>query len=113
MSARLFWTIGSLIALAVAAQPAAATELEVHLREQHFEPKIVSAMPGDTIVFYNDDNELHSVFLPDNQSLLAERFIQPRASYEVIIPATADPAIYNLVCTIHMNMQGTLQIMAR
>jgi plastocyanin len=113
MSARFFWAIGSLIALAIAVQPAAATVIEVHLKEQRFEPKIVSAKPGDTIVFYNDDNELHSVFLPDNQSLLAERFINPRASYEVVIPATADPAIYNLVCTIHINMQGTLQVMAR
>jgi plastocyanin len=113
MSARFFLAIGSLIALAIAAQPATATVIEVHLREQRFEPKIVSAKPGDTIVFYNDDGELHSVFLPDNQTLLAEHFVNPHTRHEVIIPATADPAIYNLVCTIHMNMQGTVQIMAR
>jgi plastocyanin len=113
MSARLFWAIGCLIALAITVQPAAAAVIEVHLREQRFEPKVVSAKPGDTIVFYNDDNELHSVFLPDKQTLLAEHFVSPHARYEVMIPATADPAIYNLVCTIHMNMQGTLQIMAR
>jgi plastocyanin len=113
MSARRFLAVGSLIALAIAAQPAAATVIEIHLKEQRFEPKIVSAKPGDTIVFYNDDSELHSVFLPDNQTLLAEHFIDPHARYKVVVPTVVDPAIYNLVCTIHLNMQGTVQIMAR
>jgi plastocyanin len=113
MSAKFFLAVGSLIALAIAVQPAATTVIEVHLRQQRFEPKIVSAKPGDIIAFYNDDNELHSVLLPDNQSLLAEHFIDPHARYEVVIPTATDPAIYNLVCTIHMNMQGALQIMAR
>ena len=113
MSARRFLAVRSLVALAIAVQPAAATVIEVHLKEQRFEPKIVSAKPGDTIVFYNDDSELHSVFLPDNQMLLAEHFIDPHARYEVVIPIAADSAIYNLVCTIHLNMQGAVQIMAR
>jgi plastocyanin len=113
MSAPFVGANATLIALAIAAQPAAAGVIEVHLKEQHFEPKIVSAKPGDTIIFYNDDNELHSVFLPDNQTLLAEHFIDPHARYEVVIPTATDPAIYNLVCTIHLNMQGAVQIMAR
>jgi plastocyanin len=113
MSAPFVGANATLIALAIAAQPAAAGVIEVHLKEQRFEPKIVSAKPGDTIIFYNDDNELHSVLLPDNQTLLAEHFIDPHARYEVVIPTATDPAIYNLVCTIHLNMQGAVQIMAR
>ena len=68
---------------------------------------------GRGIVFHNDDVVLHSVLLPDNEALLAEYFIDPGASYEIVIPATADPLTYNLVCTIHLGMQGTLQIIAR
>jgi len=113
MSARFFLANAALVALAIAAQRAVATVIEVHLKEQRFEPNAVSAKSDDTIVFYNDDNELHSVFLPDNQTLLAEHFVNPHTRYEVKIPATVEPAIYNLVCTIHMNMQGTLQITAR
>ena len=81
------------------------------IRALHPEP--ISASPGDTIVFYNDDKELHSVFLPDNEMLLAEHFIDAGAKHEVVIPATADLAAYNLVCTIHMNMKGTIQIIAK
>jgi plastocyanin len=100
-------------ALAITAVSAGAAEIDVDLKGQRFEPTIVSAKPGDTIVFYNDDRELHSVLLPDNEALLAEHFIDPKASYAVVIPAIADPLTYNLVCTIHLGMKGTLQIIAK
>jgi len=64
-------------------------------------------------VFHNDDPDLHSVLLPRNEALLAEHFIEPHASYRVAIPATADPATYELVCTIHINMKGRLRITAK
>jgi len=101
------------VGLAIAASPAAATIVEVHLKDQNFNPRTVSAKPGDTIVFHNDDGELHAVFLPDNEALLAAHFIEPHASYEVGIPPAAKPAIYELVCTIHIDMKGTLQIIAQ
>jgi len=113
MSRRFILAGACLIAQAFAAQPAAALVIEVHLKGQRFEPKAIAVKSGGTIVFYNDDAETHSVLLPDNQTLLAEHFIDPHARYEVKIPASADPALYNLVCTIHMDMQGTLQITAR
>ena len=100
-------------ALAVTASSAAAAIIEVHLKDQNFNPKTVSAKPGDTIMFHNDDKELHSIFLPDNETLLAAHFIEPHATYEVVIPPATDPAAYELVCTIHINMKGTLQIVAQ
>jgi plastocyanin len=112
MSAAALLAGAPLVVLAVTAVSAGAAVIDVHLKGQRFEPTIVSAKPGDTIVFHNDDVALHSVFVPDNEALLAEHFIDPGASYEVVIPATADPMSYNLVCTIHLGMQGTLQIIA-
>jgi plastocyanin len=100
-------------AMAVTASSAAAASIEVQLKNQNFNPKTVTATPGDSIVFRNDDKELHSVSLPDNEALLATRFIEPHSSFEVAIPATADPAAHELVCTIHINMKGTLQIVAQ
>ena len=113
MSARAIFATATLVALAVAAGSAEAAVIDVHLKEQSFAPKAISVSPGDTIVFYNDDKELHSILLPDNAMLLAEHFIDPGAKREVVIPAAADPATYNLVCTIHMNMKGTIQIIAK
>ena len=113
MSVRAILIGAALGALALIARPVHAGVIEVHLKEQSFEPKSVSARPGDTIVFYNDDKELHSVFSQDHESLLAEHFIDPHASYEIAIPGTADAATYSLVCTIHMNMKGTIQIIAK
>jgi plastocyanin len=101
------------VALAIAANSAAAAVIEVHLKNQNFNPKTVSAKPGDMIEFHNDDGVLHSVFLPGNEALLAAHFIEPHATYEVVIPPATDPAAYELVCTIHINMKGTLQIIAQ
>jgi|SRR5262245_19859510 len=113
MSASALFASAPLVALAISTVAAGAAVIDVRLKAQTFEPTIVSAKPGDTILFHNDDDALHSVFLPDNEALLAEHFIDPGASYEVVIPASADPLTYNLVCTIHMRMRGTLQIIAR
>src|SRR6516162_6246696 len=101
------------VVLAIAANPAAAAIVEVHLKDQNFNPQTVSAKPGDTIVFHNDDNVLHSVLLPANEALLASHFIEPHKGYEVVIPSATDPGDYELVCTVHINMKGTLQIVAQ
>jgi plastocyanin len=113
MSAPALFASATLASLAVAAGSADAAMIDVHLKDQSFEPRAISASPGDTIVFYNDDKELHSILIPGYQTLLAEHFIDPGTKREVVIPATADPATYNLVCTIHMNMKGTIQIITK
>jgi hypothetical protein len=64
-------------------------------------------------VFHNDDPDLHSILLPRNEALLAERFVEPHTSYRIVVPATAEPATYEIVCTIHIDMRGTLRIIAK
>jgi len=103
----------TLLALAGTAWSADAAVIEVRLKDQKFLPRVISAKPGDTIAFSNDDKEVHSVFLPDNEALLAEHFIEPHTRYEVAIPIAASPATYNLVCTVHMMMKGTLRVIAK
>ena len=102
-----------LVVLAIAAGPAAAAMVDVRLKDHTFNPGTISAKPGDAIVFHNDDPDLHSVLLPRNEALLAEHFIEPHTSYRVVIPATAAPAAYELVCTIHITMKGALRITAK
>src|SRR5262249_44372264 len=67
MSAVALYFSAAIVALAITAVSADAAEVNVHLKGQRFEPTVVSAKPGDTIVFHNDDAALHSVFLPDNE----------------------------------------------
>jgi plastocyanin len=113
MSTVAFFASAASVALTITAASAGAAVIDVHLKGQRFDPTIISAKPGDTIMFHNDDVQLHSVLLPDNKALLAEHFIDPNTSYEVTIPTTSDPLTYNLVCTIHLGMRGTLQIIAK
>jgi plastocyanin len=100
------------VVLAHAARHAAAAIVEVHLKDQSFNPRAISAKPGDMLVFRNDDREL-PVLLPANEALLPAHFIELHTSYEVVIPAAADGGTYELVCTIHPKMKGTLQIIAK
>jgi plastocyanin len=104
---------GAVLVILLTAGSAAAAVTEVHLKDQRFNPKSVIAKPGDMIVFYNDDRELHSVFLNGGETLLTGQLIDPNASYKAVIPATANPATYDLVCTIHIDMKATLQIIAQ
>ena len=113
MTGPMFVASAMFVAAAISSNSSAAAIIEVHLKDQNFNPKIVSAKAGDTIVFHNDDNVLHLVLLPGNEALLAAHFIEPHKGYEVVIPATAELATYNLVCTIHINMKGTLQVIAQ
>jgi plastocyanin len=101
------------VTLGAATSSATAAIVEVHLKDQSFNPGIESAKPGDAIVFYNDDRVLHSVLLPDNEALLAAHFIEPHTSYQFVLPPATEPGTYELVCTVHINMKGTLQINAQ
>lgn len=107
----LFLASATFVALAMFVGTASAATVEVRMKDGAFNPKVVSAKPGDTLVFHNDDIQLHSVLLPDAEKLLSERFIEPGETFSVAIPKDADPRLYNLVCTIHVDMTGTIQIL--
>ena len=83
MSGVILGASAMFVALASSASSASAAIIEVHLKDQNFNPKIVSAKAGDTVVFHNDDRVLHSVLLPDNEALLAQHFIEPHASWPI------------------------------
>jgi plastocyanin len=55
MNGPMFIVSAVFATVAIAASPAAAAIVEVHLKEQNFNPRTVSTRPGDTIVFHSDD----------------------------------------------------------
>ena len=87
MSSRMT-VIAAMVAMpAFTASPAEPAVIDVHLKDQNFSPRTVTAKAGDTIMFHNDDKELHSIFMPSGEAILAAHFIDPNTSYEVVIPA--------------------------
>lgn len=45
--------------------PAAARQVDVHMRDFQFSPATVSVAPGDTVRFVNDDQDAHTVTAKD------------------------------------------------
>jgi plastocyanin len=84
--------------------------VEVILRMHAFHPSPMLAHPGDRIVFKNEDGDLHSVVLPDQEDMLPEHFIEPATSFQFRVPANVRPGEYSIACTIHVDMRTRLVV---
>jgi plastocyanin len=84
--------------------------VEVILRMHAFHPSPILAHPGDRIVFKNEDGDLHSVVLPDQEDMLPEHFIEPATSFLFQVPADMSPGGYSIACTIHVDMRTRLVV---
>lgn len=104
---------GATFVVLLLAGVADAATINVHMKDIAFKPELIAVNPGDTLIFINDDEQLHSVLLPDKETLLAENFIDPGKSLTISIPPDAEPGAYNLVCTVHVDMKGTIKILAK
>jgi plastocyanin len=80
----------------------------VILRMHAFHPSPVLAHPGDRIVFKNEDGDLHSIVLPDQEDVLPEHFIEPATSFLFQVPADMRPGEYSIACSIHLGMRTRL-----
>lgn len=87
-------------------------EFSVALRGHAFVPERIEVRPGDRLVFRNEDPDLHSLTLIGQGEVLPETFLDPGQSFVFTIPATLDPGVYALACTIHVDMQATLAVSA-
>jgi plastocyanin len=84
--------------------------VEVTLRMHAFHPSPILAHPGDQIVFKNEDGDLHSVVLPDQEDVLPEHFIEPATSFLFQVPADMQPGAYSIACSIHVDMHTRLVV---
>ena len=92
------------------AAQAAATSIEVRLRDHLFVPDQITAGPGDRITFRNEDEDLHSLVLFGREDILEETFIDPGATHELLLPDDLEPGHYQLACTIHVDMRAELVV---
>jgi plastocyanin len=83
-------------------------EVEVILRMHAFHPSPILAHPGNRIVFKNEDGDLHSVVLPDQEDVLPEHFIEPATSFLFQVPTDIRPGEYSIACSIHLGMRTRL-----
>lgn len=76
---------------------------EVHIRAMRFEPAVIDARPGDTVVWINDD------FLPHTATSTSEAWdsgeIAPGASWRLVVGADGAG---EYLCTFHPMMTGTV-----
>lgn len=94
--------------LAVAASPAAAKEIVVHMKNQGaagamvFEPAFVKAMPGDTVKFVPIDPSHNAETIP---TMLPAGVVPSKGGMnkEFVLPVTT-PGIYGIKCMPHYSM---------
>ncbi len=84
--------------------------VHVMLKDHQFQPRLVAARPGQTIVFFNEDADLHALIVVDHDEILRETFVDPGKSLSIVVPSTTRPGNYHLACTIHIDMTGTLRV---
>jgi plastocyanin len=96
------------------ALPAKAKDqmVSVVLKHHQFVPQVVRASPGQMIRFENADDTLHSLTLLGREDVIGEVFVDPRTSYMAHIPSDMPAGIYELACTIHVEMRGQLSVAA-
>ena len=82
----------------------------VTMKDHRFDPQIVEVKLGQTIVFANNDPDLHAVAVAD---LLETTFVDPGKELSLAVPASAPLRDYPLACTIHINMTGTIRVAER
>jgi plastocyanin len=107
------WLAAAVLVLtAVLDGPAiAADEPAVVIMKNHqFEPRLLRVRPGQAIRFDNSDDVLHSLLLVGRESVLGEEFVDPGQSYTVRIPQDMPPGIYDLACTVHVDMRGQIAV---
>ena len=98
MNGPMFIVSAVFATVAIAASPAAAAIVEVHLKDRTL-----------TLEQYRPEPVIRSYFTvtmgcpfglaTGNEALLAAHFIEPHKGYEVVNPPTTDPGAYELVCT--------------
>ncbi len=87
---------------------AAARTVEVVLKDNFFDPPVITVHPGYTIVYRNQGRQLHAVTLIDHEDVLDQGFTEPQKSLTFVVPKAMPPGEYTLGCNIHMTMRGKL-----
>jgi plastocyanin len=84
--------------------------LVVTLKNHQFEPRLLRVKRGQAIRFDNVDDALHSLLLVGHESVLGGEFVDPGQSYTVRIPQDMAPGVYELACTIHVDMRSQIAV---
>ena len=71
---------------------------------QSYKPNPVAAKSGDTVLFKNNDTNMHHIVMDDGSFDLGE--VTPGSTSKGLTLKTANPATFH--CTIHSSMVGSL-----
>ena len=82
--------------------------IKIALRDRAFVPQYVTALPGQTLEWTNEDDVSHRIKDLD-QRLLAPKTLAPGATYEYTFPTEGARGV-GYICTIHPEMGGRTNI---
>jgi plastocyanin len=78
---------------------------EVYMRNLEFEPENLTIQAGTTVTWINKDDVNHTVDNPNN--VFSSQNIGPGETFQYTFE---DPGTYDVVCTIHPQMTGTVTV---
>jgi len=96
-----------LLAAAVGSPAPGAAAATVHLKDDAFEPAVVTIHPGERVAFVNDDDDAHTATADDN-SWDSEGLNRAERWVHVFTKA----GTYTYHCTVHPFMKGTIVVQA-
>ena len=91
------------LAAAVAATAASAEEITVGMAGMAYAPAVVEAKVGDTIVFENDDDTAHDVFIPTVGFAADLGKQDPLASARLLLGRAG---VFDVECVLHAGMHA-------
>ena len=102
----------------IVSSPIGAKTLDVDVTDDNFSPNRIEITQGDTIIFHNSSRIIHSVHLTGRaqhfgrRHFVSDHLVYPDVSYSLTIGKDLKPGTYNLGCSLHSRMRGTLVVSA-
>jgi plastocyanin len=78
---------------------------EIAMRAFAFEPAVLEASPGDTLVWINQDIVPHTA--TSGEGSIDSGLVAPGASWSFVVPAVAH---LTYICIFHPTMTGTISV---
>ena len=115
----LFWRVtpvAELLAIIGISSLAVAKDVDVDVTDDDFFPHKIEVSKGDTIIFHNSSRIIHSVHITGRaqhfgrRHVVSDHLIYPDVTYVLKIGEDLKPGTYNIGCSLHNRMRGTLVV---
>lgn len=92
---------------AMVAMPVMAEDIEVRMGGQAYAPSVIEARVGDTLVFINDDDTNHDVFIPTVGYATDLGRQEPQTEARMTL---GQPGVFDVECVFHPHMTARVVV---